>query len=80
MQHPDVYVGRVAHGHYDSWCDNADTGWSWWSNHNYCTGICGYWEDFRYEMLLIKGNSHSILGKNEEHEIVITLLLLEYQC
>jgi len=49
QQHPDVYVGRVAHGHYDSWCDNADTGWSWWSNHNYCTGICGYWEDFRLD-------------------------------
>jgi len=40
---PDVYVGKVAHGHYDTWCDGSGM----WPDPNFCTGVCGYWEDFR---------------------------------
>ena len=44
MQHPSVYVGKVAHGHYDTRCDGSGL----WPDPHFCTGVCGYWEDFRW--------------------------------
>ena len=39
----DVWVGKVAHGSYDNWCDGHGAVWE----QDYCAGGCGYWDDFR---------------------------------
>jgi len=43
QQTPDVYVGKIAHGSYDNWCDGVGFVWEG----DYCAGGCGYWDDFR---------------------------------
>jgi len=40
---PDVYIGKIAHGSYDNWCDGVGFVWEY----DYCAGGCGYWDDFR---------------------------------
>ena len=40
---PDVWIGKVAHGSYDNWCDGHGFVWEG----DYCAGGCGYWDDFR---------------------------------
>ena len=40
---PDVYIGKVAHGSYDNWCDGV----GFVSDYDYCAGGCRYWDDFR---------------------------------
>ena len=40
---PNVWVGKIAHGSYDNWCDGHGAVWE----QDYCAGGCGYWDDFR---------------------------------
>ena len=41
--HPNIYVGKNAHGSYDNWCDGV--GFSW--EQDFCAGGCLYWDGFR---------------------------------
>ena len=41
--HPNIYVGKNAHGSYDNWCDGKGFIWE----QDYCQGGCLYWDDFR---------------------------------
>jgi len=43
-KNPWIFVGKVAHGSYDVWCDGSIK--RWLGTHG-CSGGCGYWEDYR---------------------------------
>jgi len=62
QQNPDVYVGKVAHGHYDTWCQGSG---GWWIDPNFCSGMCGYWEDFRNDNVNTRWMPHNIKHVSE---------------
>merc|ERR1719234_463446 len=58
---PDVFIGKIAHGSYDNWCDGHGFVW----DYDYCAGGCGYWDDFRNDDEGIHWLPESVLQVSE---------------
>jgi len=59
--HPDVWIGKIAHGSYDITCDGHGFVWE----ADYCAGGCGYWDDFRNDNENSRWMPHNIKHVSE---------------
>ena len=59
--HPNIYVGKNAHGSYDNWCDGVGFLWE----QDYCAGGCLYWDDYRNDNENSRWTPHNILHVSE---------------